>query len=396
MAKAKPETADDIAARLTTPTPRVPPIPPADFLSTGCTLLNVAISGRHNHGVPKGTYLYVVGDSGSCKTWFTFNLFAEAARNQNFADYRFIHDNAENGALMDVAEFFGQSVLDRLEPPAGTSDAPEYSKTAQQFYMNLALAVRNGPCIYVLDSMDALDDDADADKFEAELHFHETGKGEDDIPGSMGMAKAKTNSKNINRVAQLLRTNGSILVVISQTRDKVGGHIPGLKTRGGGRALKFYAHVELWTSVRAPIVRTYLRKPREIGATIRIDIQKNRVSGWEGKIEIPFLKGFGVDDIGGCVDYLLEERHWTKPKADDTKTRAKRSVRVVDDDDDGDDDSGSKTKFYAPEFEFTGNKEQFIKHITESGDEWELAKIVSNVWNDIIDGARPVRKPRYT
>lgn len=394
--KPKPETADEIAARLTADTPRVPPIPPMDFVSTGCTMLNVALTGDHTRGIPRGTYLYVVGDSGSCKTWFTFCLFAEAARNRNFDGYRFIFDNAENGALMDVNTFFGSGVLPRLQPPRGTPDDPVYSRTVQEFYMNLAGAVKRGPCIYVLDSMDALEDDADAEKFNAELKFHETGKGESDIPGSMGMAKAKTNSRNINRMTQLLRDSGSMLVVISQTRDAPNSRIPGMKTRGGGRALRFYAHVELWTSVRGPITRTYLRREREIGSTIRIDVQKNRLNGWEGKIEVPFLKGYGVDDLGASVDFLITERHWGAPKTESARAVAnRRGTRVVDEDDD-DSDGAAGRKIYAPEFSFTGTREQLIKHIADAGDEWELGRIVADVWNSILAGARPWRPARYT
>lgn len=358
---------------------RTPVIANEDLLSTGCTLLNMAFSGRPGGGVPKGGYLYFVGDSSSGKTWFCFNLFAEAARNPNFKGYRFIHDNAENGALMDVGQYFGQAVLDRLEPPAGTVEEPVYSETVQQFYYHLDACTRDEPCIYVLDSMDALNDDFDEEKFEAEVHKYETGKGE--VPGSNWGAKAKTNSKNINRVVKALRRTGSVLVVISQTRDKIGGTIPGLKTRAGGKALKFYAHLEAWTSVAGPITKTYQRKKREIGASIIVDVQKNRVNGWEGKLPpIPFLKGYGIDDLGASVDYLLDERHWKK-----TGT-SKR---------DSDDEEGGGSKFAAPEFDFEGDKEGLIRKLQADGDEWELSRLVAQVWRDIQAGALPQRKPRY-
>lgn len=367
MAKADKDKADKLAAALVASTPRLPPIPPEDFLSSGCTLVNLAVSGHPGRSVAKGHYLYVVGDSSSGKSWLCLNYLAEAARNKHFDGYRFIFDNAENGVLMDTSKYFGAAVADRMEPPRADADGTAVnSATVQEFYYNLELAVRAGPCIYILDSMDALHDDADEDKFEAELKRYDTGKGE--VPGSMGMAKAKTNSANISRVVQTLRTNGSILIVLSQTRDKVGGHIPGQKTRGGGRALRFYAHVELWTSVRAPIKKEYLGKEREIGATIKVDVQKNRVSGWEGAVEISFLKGYGIDDLGTICKYLIDEKHWGC------------SAGVVD----------------APEFGFKGRVEKLIKHIQDSNSEWELSQLAGSVWRAVIDGARPERKPRYT
>jgi hypothetical protein len=387
---ARKSAAEKLADRLSAPTPRVPPIPPESFLSTGCTVLNMAFSGHPDRGVSKGTYVYFVGDSGAMKTWGTFCLFAEAARNNQFDDYRFVHDNAENGALMDVEKFFGRAVVDRLEPPRlDAAGDPAYSETAQEFYLNLESNCRQGPCIYALDSMDALNDDDDEKKFEAELTVHEGGKAK--VPGSMGMAKAKTNSKNINRVVKALRRNGSILVVISQTRDKVGSHIPGMKTRGGGKALKFYAHLEAWLSVRGAITKHHQGKDREIGSYIQADVQKNRITGWEGKVPlIAFVKGFGIDDLGTSVDYLIDEKHWVKPKPTAGEPRKPRNASADDDDDKG------KKVVVATEFGITGNREQIVKHVQDAGEEWELRRIVAKVWQDIQAGAMPDRKPRYT
>ena len=140
----------DLGDELSAPVPRVPAIPNEDFLSTGCTLLDLAFSGRPRCGVPKGNYLYLVGDSGSGKTWFTFNLFAEAARNKNFVKYRFVFDNAENGALMDVERYFGTGVVKRLEPPMWdkkSKNTPVYSRTVQDFYHHLEINCRKGPCM---------------------------------------------------------------------------------------------------------------------------------------------------------------------------------------------------------------------------------------------------------
>lgn len=380
---ARRSKADRIADELSAYVPRIEAPPPQDFLSTGCTLMNLAFSGHPQRGVPKSNYLLLVGDSGSSKTWLTFMLCAEAARNRNFDKYRFVHDNAENGALMDLKQYFGAGVAERLEAPAVAKDrTPIYSTTAQEFYIHLEQNCDRGPCIYVLDSMDALNDDADQKRFDAEVHKYETGEGK--VQGTMGMEKAKTNSKNINRVVRALRTNGSILVVISQTRDKIGGMYPGQKTRGGGKSLKFFAHLEAWTSLRAPITKRYLGKEREVGATIKVDIQKNRVCGWEGKFEVPFLKGYGVDDLGGCVEYLIEEKHWK---------RAKKEKTSDDTDDDPDDDKGAR--FVAPEFDIVGTKEQIIQRVQRDGDERELQNLTAKVWHEIIDRAKPERKPKY-
>ncbi len=375
MSKAKSKT-DEIADRLTTPVPRVSPIPPEDFLSTGSTLINLALSGHPDRGVPTGTFLYLVGDSGACKTWMMLSLFAEAARNKRFAKHRLIYDAPENGALMDVPGYFGESTAKRIVPPRGTVAKPEYSETVQQLYYNIDDALDKGPCVYVDDSMDGLDADEDYEQFQKEKKAHTDNK---EVKGSYGMAKAKVNSKNINRVVQRLRKTGSMLGIISQTRDKIGGMVPGLKTRSGGKALKFYSHIEMWLSVKKPLARNQLGKRREYGSLISVDVTKNRINGWEGKLEIPFVKGYGIDDVGGMVRYLIDEHRasgWTvKGRRDDA-------------------DEGGTVE--APEFEFEGKEEDLVQAIIHGGDVRELQMLCARVWGDIADSVRPPRPPRYT
>ena len=362
---------DKAKARLTADAPRVPPIPPEDFLSSGLTVLNLAATGHPDRFIAKGQYLYLVGDSSSGKSWLSFQVFAEAARNKAFKKHRFIFDNAENGALMDVARYFGQSVLDRLEPPRGNADNPTYSSTVQEMFFNVDDALDAGPCVYVMDSVDAVNADEDEDKFEEEKQAFEKGK---DAGGSYGMAKPKYISRNINRVVKRLRDTGSVLVLISQTRDKVGGMIPGQKTRAGGRALKFYAHLEIWSSVRGPLKRTAAGKEREVGSLIQLDIQKNRLSGWEGKVPLlPFYRSSGFDEAGACVDFLIDEGYWEEAKS-----------------------KGQAPKVRAKELEFEGKKEDLIAKVQSEERDRELQLLVAKVWKDIEAACAVNRRPRYT
>src|SRR6186713_2266183 len=86
-------------------------------LSTGSTLLNLGLTDDPFYGLLSGHYYFFVGDSSSGKTWLTMNILAEAAYNPRFASYRLIHDNVEDGALMDVRRFYGKQTARRLEAP---------------------------------------------------------------------------------------------------------------------------------------------------------------------------------------------------------------------------------------------------------------------------------------
>ena len=360
---------DAAKARLTADTPRTPPVPDADWLSSGLTLLNLAATGHPDRCVPKGKYAYVVGDSSSGKTWFAFTFMAEAARNKNFDGYRFVHDNAEHGALMDVGRYFGRKLEATLEPPRRDKKTkePVYSSTVEEFYYNLAAALDRGPCVYVLDSMDALSADEDEKHFVEERRAFEQGK---KTAGSYGMAKARYNNRHINTAVSKLRKTGSVLIMISQTRDKVGGTIPGQKTRSGGKGLRFFNRFEFWTSVRGPIKKRALGKDREVGSLIQIDVQKNHFNGWEGKVPlVPFYRQTGMDDVGACVDFLIDEGRWDKTDSG-----------VID----------------ATDLGFTGKREDLIATIQDEDRDRELQLLTARVWREIEEACRVLRKPRYT
>ena len=97
-------------------------ISPGDYLSSGSSLLNLACTGDVHKCFLKGHYYHIVGDSQSGKTFLSLTCLAEAARNPAFKDYRFIFDNAEDGALMNIEHFFGKKVKEKNVPPPVSED----------------------------------------------------------------------------------------------------------------------------------------------------------------------------------------------------------------------------------------------------------------------------------
>lgn len=341
----------------------------SDFLSTGSTLLNLACSDRPYGGFIKGHYYRLVGDSTSGKTFLSLTCLAEASINKNFDDYRFIYDNSEHGALMNIEKFFGKGVAERLEPPQyayaqSGIECPIYSSTIEEFYYHVDDAIKVGtPFIYILDSMDSLTSDSERDKFQEQKKAHRSGK---TTAGSYGDGKAKINSGNLRTLLTPLKQNGSILIIISQTRDNLGS-IFGGKTSSGGKATKFYACMELWSSVKNSIKRTIRGKDRELGVNSKIQIRKNRLNGKERTVVVPIYHSFGIDDIGSCVDYLIDEKVWTQKSG------------IVN----------------AKQWGLKGRKEKIIKYIENNNKELKLKNLVTQVWKEIEDACKIERKKKY-
>ncbi len=344
------------------------PMQASDYLSTGSTLLNLACTGKMRGGFVKGHYFFIVGDSVSGKTFLSLTCLAEASINKHFDGYRFIFDNAEDGALMNIERFFGKGVADRLEPPATDKDGNSiYSVTIEDFYFHVDDAFKaKKPFIYVLDSMDSLTSLYEGRKFDERKS---AARGGPAAKGDWGDGKPKINSAGIRRVLSKLGKTGSILIVISQTRDNLNaGPFEPSKTRSGGHALRFYATLELWSSVRSRLKKTVKGKQRQVGILSRVAVKKNRLTGQERIIDIPIYHSSGIDDLGGCVDYLVEEGYWSK----------------------------ARTLIKAKEFEIALSREALIAHIEDKGLENELRLLVAEVWGDIEEACKVKRKSRYT
>jgi RecA/RadA recombinase len=335
-----------------------------ELLSTGSTLLNLACSGRASGGFRKGKYYLIVGDSDSGKSFLSMTCFAEASINPNFADYNLVYDNTEDGMLADMEKFFGKEVKRRLKPPAlDKHKEPMFSATVQEFYYNLTNWLGKGPCIYVLDSMDALSTEEELEHFEKRKKAHEE---ETQASGSFGMSKAKANSAGLRIARPMLKETGSILIIVSQTRDRIGFGFE-KKTRSGGHAQKFYTTVELWTSIKAKLKTKYKNKTITIGTLSQVKVKKNRQTGRERIVEMPIYNSFGIDDIGSMIDYLLEWKHWTK-------TRGNINVG---------------------EWNLTLSRTELIKHVEEKEMIKDLRSIVAKVWNDVEAACEVERKARY-
>ncbi len=343
-------------------------------LDSGLTLVNLACTGNPNVAFFPGHFNMFVGASRAGKSWLLLQILAEAARNKAYKTHRLILDQPERGALMDVPRYFGTRLPKRLEQPGRGGS----SHTIEEFYDHVDDAIRIGvPFIYGLDSEDALSSEDEQKKAEQNKKARrrqskqEDEDGEVKIKGSYGDGKAKKNSAGLRQAHGGLDSTdpGSILFMIKQSRDNpAAGPFGGDKqTRSGGRSLTFYSTIELWFSVSKKITKKILDKDRTIGSMLRITVKKNRVDGWEGSVEVPFLRKYGMDDIRSCINFLLVEKHWKKKAGN----------------------------IYAPEFDFAGKENKLVEYIEEEECQTELRLITAKHWSKIERLCEEKRKPRY-
>ena len=330
-------------------------------LSTGSTLVNLALTGHASWGLAGGSYYLFVGDSKAGKTFLALQTLAEASINPGFDKHQLVYFDVERGARMDLQKFFGKKMKERLKVIQ--------PRSVEDFYRKLDDVASAGPYVGVLDSMDALVPEAQFKKAKQVKAAMENGQ---EASGSFGTDKAKLNSANLRVATANLDRDASVLVFISQTRDRIGfGSQFNPKTRSGGKSLTFFATAEMWFSIEGTIKKTVRGKARKIGTVLKVKITKARDTGREPDVLISHYPSAGFDDVGSLVDFLISEKHW--------KEVGEKPKRVE-----------------APEFKHEGSKESLVQLIDkDAASRRTLRMLVAETWKEIELACAVTRTPRY-
>jgi hypothetical protein len=176
---------------------------------------------------------------------------------------------------------------------------PSQLRTVEDFYKDLdgfldTLPGGNTPAMYVLDSLDALSDDAEVER--------------DFDKGSYGAEKAKLLSKIFRLLVGKLTEKNCFLLVISQIRDKIGVMFGETKTRSGGHALDFYASQVVWLAQVQSLKRTVSGIERPYGVIIKAKNKKCKVGMPFRDAEFPLLFGYGIDDEVSMIKWLKDAK----------------------------------------------------------------------------------------
>ena len=361
------------------------PFDPADFVSSGSTLLNLALTNHPDCGWKLGRMANVIGDSGAGKTVLCMTSIAETCNDSKKKDVNTKFDDGEHAYEFNTRKMFGKKPDARLtfvDPP---------SDNIEQFSDNLSDAIKEEePFIYVLDSFDSLGCEDDTKHIESERLIRQ-GKSKAKSKGSYGTAKPKLASQLLREECGKLSDSKGALLIISQTRDNLALFSFEKKTRSGGRALKFYATHEVWIIYTGAIKE----KGLQIGAETEIKVRKNKITGKKRSIEINVYDDYGIDNIGSCIDFLVKSKWWSYAAKEKAPVVKGKVARVAKDDD----DKVSTTKPINTKGDLGDceamSKLKLIEYIEEEGLEKELKDATAACWWDIEESVKLKRKSKY-
>ena len=260
--------------------------PSIRFLPSGCTLLDCVLGG----GYPLGRISNIVGDRSTAKT----ALATEAMINfcNQYPTGQAAYRESEAAFDQSYAEAMGLK-LDKID--FGNDDKPllTVEDFAKDFDLFLDQQIKTKtPGIYVLDSLDALSDDA-----EMEAEF---GK------ATYGMGKAKFLSTMMRKMARKIERSQVLLLIVSQVRENIGVTFGERFRRAGGKALDFYCSQVVWLAAIKPLKRSINKVERQYGVVILAKCKKNKVGLPFRECSFNFIFGYGVEDLGASIAWLSE------------------------------------------------------------------------------------------
>lgn len=339
------------------------------WVPSGSVLFNLACSDQCSGAYLEGRMINLVGDSSSGKSFLALSGMAAMANNEKYADYELIYDDAEFADSFDHSKLFGESFCAKVKPPSIDEETkePVFSSTIEQFFDHVMDAVDSEkPFIYILDSFDAIDADAEIAK-ELENREHRKKGNLSKIKGSFQATKQKKASQMFRQICGKLSKTKSILIIISQTRDNLDAFSFVKQYRAGGKALKFYSSIEAWLTYAGAITKTVAGISHKIGVKTIIKISKNKFTGKLREVGFPIYYDYGIDDIESCLEFLLVNKYWAKPKQ--TITATELNVEMT--------------------------QPKLIQYIEENGKEQILFAAVQTCWEELEEKLKLNRKRKF-
>jgi recombination protein RecA len=258
------------------------------FVSTGSYALNKVISGDYFGGIPVGYITQFCGEASTAKTVFATHILKDA---QSKGYYSMLVDS-ENAYNPEFARKLG------LDPEKLIYAAPDTLEECFQVIEDTIKTIRetdpDTPIVVAYDSIAVSP---------AKAEFEDASYEGNNMEGAI---RAKTAGKCLRKINPLIRKYKVGLVVINQTRSKVGVMFGDPTTNaGGGKALEFYLGVNLKTISNK--TSDLIRDPNKevIGIRGKVRNTKNKVSLPFRECEFELMYDNGLTQTYGLLDSLV-------------------------------------------------------------------------------------------
>ena len=254
-----------------------------DFVSTGSTMLDLAISNQPNGGIAVGRITELNGLESSGKSLIGAHILAETQKKGGVA----VYIDTETSVSTEFLEAIGVNVESMLYLHLETVE--DIFSAIEEIVAKVRESDKDRLVTILVDSLAAA-----TTKVELEAEFDKDG---------WATSKAIILSKAMRKITQMIGRQKIALVFTNQLRQKLGVMFGDPWTTSGGKALPFHASTRIRLKNKGQIKDS---KKNVIGMTILAQVIKNRLGPPLRKAEFPLYFESGVDDDGSWLQVMKD------------------------------------------------------------------------------------------
>jgi recombination protein RecA len=257
-----------------------------EWLSTGSSLLDLAISNRPNGGIPVGRITEITGMEASGKSLLAAHLLADTQRKGGLA----VYIDTENAMNEEFLKAIGIDVSKMLYIQLETVE--DIFDVIENIIYKIKESSKNKLVSIVVDSVAAA-----TTKVEQAADYEKDG---------WATSKAIILSKAMRKITQLIGRERVCLIFTNQLREKLGVMFGDKYTTSGGKAIQFHASCRLRLKAAGQIKAKVNGIEQVIGIKTKAKVVKNRMGPPLREAEFHILFESGVDDYGSWLQVLKD------------------------------------------------------------------------------------------
>ena len=255
------------------------------WISTGSTMLDLAIANRPNGGVAVGKITELNGLEGSGKSLIGSHLLASTQKQDGIAVYIDTESAVSQEYLRAIGIDTSKMVYVHLET------CEEIFDTIETIVTKIRESNKDKLVTILVDSLAAA-----STKQEMDADFDKDG---------WATAKAIIISKAMRKVTQMIARQKVALVFTNQLRQKLGVMFGDPWTTSGGKALPFHSSTRVRFKNAGQIKDG---NKTTIGIKIKGQVIKNRLGPPMRTVEFPLYFDKGIDDFGSWLTVMKEHK----------------------------------------------------------------------------------------
>jgi len=256
-----------------------------DFVSTGSTMLDLAISNKPNGGIAVGRITEINGLESSGKSLLGAHILAETQRKGGVA----VYIDTETSVSTEFLGAIGIDVESMLYLHLETVE--DIFSAIEEIVAKVRESDKDRLVTILVDSLAAA-----TTKVELEAEFDKDG---------WATSKAIILSKAMRKITQMIGRQKIALVFTNQLRQKLGVMFGDPWTTSGGKALPFHASTRIRLKNLGQIKDT---KKNTIGMKMRAQVIKNRLGPPMRHADFNLYFESGIDDDGSWLQVLKDHK----------------------------------------------------------------------------------------